>query len=161
MKEPELANQLSDLQHLIRQLGPSLPVISTIIEEDLDEWQIIFDSGLSLQISWQETPTRVLLYCAIGKPDESQREKILARLLNMNLLLQGVANVKLALSSPEDEVILIGELTSNSMTLETLQEEITEYLRFAARFSRLINEPDIDSEKVDLSHNTNSELLRA
>lgn len=156
-----MANQLSDLQHLIRQLGPSLPVISTIIEEDLDEWQIIFDSGLSLQISWQETPARVLLYCAIGKPDESQREKIFARLLNMNLLLQGVANVKLALSSPDDEVILIGELTSNSMTLETLQEEITEYLRFAARFSRLINEPDIDSEKVDLSHNTNSELLRA
>jgi hypothetical protein len=161
MKEPELANQLSDLQHLIRQLGPSLPVISTIIEEDLDEWQIIFDSGLSLQISCQETPARVLLYCAIGKPDESQREKIFARLLNMNLLLQGVANVKLALSSPEDDVILIGELTSNSMTLETLQEEVTEYLRFAARFSELINEPDIDSEKVDLSHTKNSELLRA
>jgi hypothetical protein len=161
MKEPELANQLSDLQHLIRQLGPSLPEISTIIEEDLDEWQIIFDSGLSLQISWQETPSRVLLYCAIGKPDESQREKIFARLLNMNLLLQGVANVKLALSSPEDDVIVIGELISDSMTLETLQEEITEYLRFAARFSELINEPELDAEKVDLSHTTNSELLRA
>ena len=156
-----MANQLSDLQHLIRQLGPSLSEISTIIEEDLDEWQIIFDSGLSLQISWQETPARVLLYCAIGKPDESQREKIFARLLNMNLLLQGVANIKLALSSPEDEVILIGELTSDSMTLETLQEEITEYLRFAARFSELINEPELDTEKVDLSHTTNNELLRA
>ena len=156
-----MANQLSDLQHLIRQLGPSLSEISTIIEEDLDEWQIIFDSGLSLQISWQETPARVLLYCAIGKPDETQREKIFARLLNMNLLLQGVANVKLALSSPEDEVILIGELTSDSMTLETLQEEITEYLRFAARFSELINEPELDTEKVDLSHTTNNELLRA
>ena len=156
-----MANQLSDLQHLIRQLGPSLPEISTIIEEDLDEWQIIFDSGLSLQISWQETPARVLLCCAIGKPDESQREKIFARLLNINLLLQGVANVKLALSSPEDDVILIGELISDSMTLETLQKEITEYQRFAARFSELINAPDIDSEKVDLSHTTNSELLRA
>jgi hypothetical protein len=156
-----LANQLSDLQHLIRQLGPSLPEISTIIEEDLDEWQIIFDSGLSLQISWQESPARVLLFCAIGKPDESRRGKIFARLLNMNLLLQGVANVKLALSLPEDDVILIGELESDSMMLETLQEEITTYLRFAARFSELINEPDIDSEKVDLSHTTNSELLRA
>ena len=156
-----MANQLSDLQHLIRQLGPSLSEISTIIEEDLDEWQIIFDSGLSLQISWQETPARVLLYCAIGKPDESQREKIFARLLNMNLLLQGVANIKLALSSPEDEVILIGELTSDSLTLETLQEEITEYLRFAARFSQLINEPELDAEEMDLSHTTNSELLRA
>ena len=156
-----MANQLSDLQHLIRQLGPSLPEVSTIIEEDLESWQIIFDTSLSLQISWQETPARVLLCCAIGKPEESQREKIFARLLNMNLLLQGVANVKLALSSPEDDVILIGELTSDSMTLETLQEEITEYLRFAARFSELINEPELDTEKVDLSHTTNNELLRA
>lgn len=156
-----MSNQLSDLQHLIRQLGPSLPEISTITEEDLDEWQIIFDTGLSLQISWQEKPARVLLCCAIGKPVESQREKIFAWLLNMNLLLQGVANVKLALSSPEDDVILIGELTSDSMTLETLQKEITEYLRFAARFSELINEPEFDAEKIDLSHTTNSELLRA
>jgi len=65
------------------------------------------------------------------------------------------------LSSPEDDVILIGELASDSMTLETLQEEITEYLRFAARFSELINEPERDTEKMDLSHATNSELLRA
>jgi hypothetical protein len=156
-----LTNQLSDLQYLIRQLGPSLPEISTIIEEDLDSWQINFDTGLSLQISWQETPARVLLCCAIGKPDESQREKIFARLLNMNLLLQGVANLKLALNSPEDDVILIGELESTSLKLEMLQAEIAEYLRFAARFSKLINEPDVDSEKVDLSHMTNSELLRA
>ena len=156
-----MGNQLSDLQHLIRQLGPSLSEISTIIEEDLDEWQIIFDSGLSLQISWQETPARVLLYCAIGKPDETQREKIFARLLNMNLLLQGMANVKLGLSSPEDEVILIGELASDSMTLETLQEEITEYLRYAARFSELINEPETAGQEVDFAFATNTELLRA
>jgi hypothetical protein len=42
-----------------------------------------------------------------------------------------------------------------------LQAEIVEYLRFAARFSELINEPDIDNEKVDLSYMTISELLRA
>jgi hypothetical protein len=156
-----LSNQLSDLQHLIRQLGPSLPEISTITEEDLDEWQIIFDTGLSLQISWQEKPARVLLCCAIGKPIESQREKIFAWLLNMNLLLQGVANVKLALSSPEDDVILIGELEANVLSLEMLQEEITNYLRFAAKFSELINDSEIDSEKINLSNATNGELLRA
>ena len=156
-----MSNQLSDLQHLIRQLGPSLPEISTITEEDLDEWQIIFDTGLSLQISWQEKPARVFLCCAIGKPVESQREKIFAWLLNMNLLLQGVANVKLALSSPEDDVILIGELEANVLSLEMLQEEITNYLRFAAKFSELINDSEIDSEKINLSNATNGELLRA
>ena len=156
-----MANHLSDLQHLIRQLGPSFPEISTITEEDLDSWQIIFDSGLSLQISCQDSPARVLLCCAIGKPNESQREKIFARLLNLNLLLQGVANLKLGLSSPEDDVILIGELETNSISLEILQAEITEYLRFAARFSELINEPELNNENVDLSHAMKSELLRA
>jgi hypothetical protein len=156
-----LANQLSDLQYLIRQLGPSLPEISTIIEEDLDEWQIIFDSGLLLQISWQETPARVLLYCAIGTPVESQREKIFARLLNMNLLLQGVANLKLALSSPEDDVILIGEIDPAVISLEVLKEEITEYLGYAARFSELINEPETAGQEADFAFATNTELLRA
>ena len=76
-----MANQLADLQHLIRQLGPHLPDISTITEEDLDSWQIIFNTGFSLHIRWQEIPERVLLYCAIGQPVEAQREKIFARLL--------------------------------------------------------------------------------
>jgi hypothetical protein len=156
-----LAYQLSDLQHLIRQLGPSLPEILTITEEDLDSWQIIFEPGLSLQISWQETPARVLLCCALGKPEESQREKTFARLLNMNLLLQGVASLKLALSSPEDDVILIGEIETNSMSLETLQTEITHYLRYAARFSALINEPETADDEVDFAYAMNTELLRA
>jgi hypothetical protein len=156
-----LANQLSNLQHLIRQLGPCLPEISTITEEDVDSWQINFDAGLSLQISWQETPARVLLCCAIGQPLESQREKIFARLLNMNLLLQGVANVKLALNSPEDDVIVIGEIESNALTLEILQEEIADYLRFAAHFSELINKTDIETEEEDSLHVMNLDLLRA
>ena len=156
-----MTNQLSDLQYLIRQLGPSLPDISSIIEEDLDAWQIIFDTGFSLQISWQEMPARVLLCCAIGKPGESQREKIFARLLNMNLLLQGLANLKLALSSPEDDVILIGELESHSMTLEMLQAELAEYLRFAAYFSELINKAAIETDEADSLKVMNFELLRA
>jgi hypothetical protein len=156
-----LANQLSDLQHLIRQLGPSLPEISTIIEEDLDSWQIIFETDLALQISWQETPARVLLCCAIGQPVNSQREKIFARLLNLNLLLQGVANLKLALNSPEDEVILIGEIEPNALTLEMLSTEISDYLRFAAHFSELMNKADIETEQVDSLQVMSLELLRA
>ena len=57
-------------------------------------------------------------------------------------------------------MILIGELEANSISLETLQEEITEYLRFAARFSELINEPELDAEKLELLHTTNTDLLR-
>ncbi len=156
-----MAFQLSDLQHLIHQLGPSIPEILTITEDESDSWQIGFDLGLSLQISWQENPARVLLCCAIGKPNETQREKIFAQLLTMNLLLQGVANVKLALSSPEDDVILIGELEVETMSLEVLQKEIADYLRFAAYFSVFITNPNADSAELDFSHEINFKLQRA
>jgi hypothetical protein len=58
-------------------------------------------------------------------------------------------------------VILIGELEANVLSLEMLQEEITNYLRFAAKFSELINDSEIDSEKINLTRATNGELLRA
>jgi hypothetical protein len=67
----------------------------------------------------------------------------------------------LALSSPEDDVILIGEIDAAAISLEVLQEEITEYLRYAARFSELINEPEIAGQEVDFAFATNNELLRA
>ncbi len=156
-----MAIQLSDLQHLIRQLGPSLPEISTIIEEDVNSWEIVFDTDLSLQISWQEMPVRVLLCCAVGKPAENNRETLFARLLNLNLLMQGVANLKLALSSPEDDVILIGELESDSLSLELLQTEIAHYLGYAAHFSGVINQSKIDSEESNSSPVMSFELFRA
>lgn len=156
-----MAFQLSDLQHLIHQLGPSIPEILTITEDESDSWQIGFDLGFSLQISWQENPARVLLCCAIGKPNETQREKIYARLLNMNLLMQGVANVKLALSSPEDDVILIAELDSQTMSLEMLQKEIADHLRFAAYFSVVMTNPDSESTELDFSHEMSFKLQRA
>lgn len=156
-----MANQLSDLQHLIRQLGPCIPEVAMIVEEESDSWQIIFEENFSLQISWQENPARVLLCSAVGKPQENHREKLFAQLLNMNLLLQGVANLKLALSSPEDDVILLGELESEMISLDMLKKEITEYLRFAAHFSDLVNQPDIENDKAEISNAMAIELVRA
>ncbi len=153
--------QLSDLQHLIRQLGPSLPEISSIVEEDSDSWQISFDAGPSIQLSWQENSARALLCCAIGKPNGAHRESVFEKLLTMNVLLQGEFNLKLGLSSPEDDVILMGELDSGTKSLEMLQAEIADYLRFAARFSQLVNQPVIESDMEDLTHAINFELQKA
>ncbi len=79
----------------------------------------------------------------------------------MNLLLQGAANInlKLALSSPEDDVVLIGELECYAMSVEALQTGIIEYLRFAAYFSDLIINPEIENEKVDFPPRINTELM--
>lgn len=131
---------LSDLQYLMHQLGPATPEITTIIQEDIDSWQVEFDEGVSLQIGWRSSPPRVLMSCAIGRADDAARERVYASLLNANLLLTGVADVKLALSSPEEDVMLVGDYELASASLDELQASLSEFLRFAARFSTMVSE---------------------
>ncbi len=61
---------LSDLQYLMQQLGPAMPEITTIIQEDRDSWQVELDEALSLQLCWQEQPPRIRMRCAIARPDD-------------------------------------------------------------------------------------------
>lgn len=129
---------LSDLQYLMHQLGPVTPEITTIVQEAIDSWMVEFDEGVSMQIAWDERSRNVLMKCAIGQPDESVREEIYALLLSANLHLTGVADVKLALSDADDDVMLIGEYDMKEQTLEALQQRLSEFLGFAGKFSHMI-----------------------
>ncbi len=141
--------RLSDLQYLMHQLGPATPEIVAVIQEDIDSWQVVFDEDVSLQIQWIETTMRVLISCAIGQPPEDMREQVYASLLQANLLLSGVANLKLALSQPEEDVMLIGEYEITSSTLASLQDSLSGFLRFAAKFSSMVTDASAASSPVE------------
>lgn len=132
---------LSDMQYLMHQLGPTIPEIVTITQQDIDSWLVEFDEGVSIDLSWQEAPARMLMCCSIGQPDETHRENVYASLLGANLLLTGVASVKLALSQPEDEVMLIGEYEAGDASLDNLNKNIVEFLHYAGQFSSLVIDP--------------------
>lgn len=141
--------ELSDLQYLMHQLGPTMPEIVAITQDDIDSWKIDFDEEISLQIEWQASPPCVLMSCAIGQPEAERREAVYASLLNANLLLTGIASVKLALSQPENDVLLIGEYPlGGDASITTLKASLTEYLRFAAQFSMMI----VEAPTKDLHH---------
>ncbi len=129
---------LSDLQYLMHQLGPATPEIITIVQEAIDSWRVEFDEGVSLQIAWDERSERVVMQCALGQPDDISREKIYASLLSANLLLTGVADVKLALSHVDDDVMLIGEYDIADASVDSLRQRLAEFLGFAGQFSRMI-----------------------
>jgi len=132
--------ELSDLQYLMHQLGPTMPEIVAITQDDIDRWKIDFNEEISLQIEWQASPPCVLMSCSIGQPEIERREAVYASLLNANLLLTGIASVKLALSQPDNDVVLIGEYSLGDASITTLKASLTEYLRFAAQFSTMIGE---------------------
>ncbi len=137
-----MAFGLADLQYLMHQLGPVIPEIVTIIQDDIDSWQLEFDEEVSVQLSWQEQPPRLLMSCAIGRPDDAEREAVYASLLNANLLLTGVAALKLGLSEPDRDVMLIGEYESSDGSLDALRTLVIEFLDFAARFSQMVTDTD-------------------
>ena len=137
--------ELSDLQHLMHQLGPAMPEISVITQDDIDSWQVEFNGDASLQIEWQASPPCVLMTCVIGQPPEAAREAVYASLLNANRELTGLANMKLALSQPDNEVLLIGEYPLGAASVTALQASLSEFLQFAAEFSMMV----ADSPKKD------------
>ncbi len=126
---------LSDLQYLMHQLGPATPEITTIVQESIDCWMVEFDEGVSLQLAWDERSHRVRMKCAIGQPDETAREAIYASLLNANLQLTGITDVKLALSDNDQEVMLIGEYDIGDTSLTALRKQLAEFLDVAGKFS--------------------------
>ncbi len=136
-----MAFGLSELQYLMHQLGPSIPEIVTILQEDIDSWELEFDEGVSMRIDWHEAPSRIVMSCSIGRADESARERVYAALLEANLQLTGVASVKLALG-PDDDVMLIGEFDPDDATIDALRDKVAEFLEFAAKFSSLVTGAD-------------------
>lgn len=141
--------KLSDLQYLMHQLGPATPEITTILQEAIDSWIIVFDEGVSMQIAWDDRTARVRMTCAIGRPDDGEREAIYAALLNANLLLSGVADVRLALSDDDDDVILIGEYGLVEATIDSLRQRLSEYLDHAEKFARMVTSDWSDAAPDD------------
>jgi hypothetical protein len=129
---------LSDLQYLVHQLGPATPEITTIVQEAIDSWMVEFDEGVSMQLAWDARSGRVRMQCAVGQPEEAAREAIYATLLNANLLLTGVADIKLALGSADEDVMLIGEYAIEEAAVESLRYRLSEFLDFAAKFSQMM-----------------------
>lgn len=138
---------LSDMQYLMHQLGPATPEIVSITQQDIDNWLVEFDEEVSIDLSWQDAPPRILMCCSLGQPEETDRETVYASLLAANLLLTGVASVKLALSQPENDVMLIGEYEPGDGSLTSLQKNLVEFLHYAGRFSHLVVDPvSVNSE---------------
>ena len=130
--------KLSDLQYLMHQLGPATPEIACIVQESIDSWMVEFDEGVAMQVAWDERSGHALMQCAIGQPDDGSREDIYRSLLNANLLLTGVADVKLALSDVDGDVMLIGAYELGNEPVDGLRQRLSEFLGFAEKFSQMI-----------------------
>ena len=134
-----MSHGLTIAQTLMHQIGPELAEIETIIQQEIDSWAIQFFDDEMIHMLYQASPSRWVMSYELDAPEISNQAEIYAAMLCTNLLYQGVAPLKVALSKPGGVLLLIGEFQLTEASLDELQMLIQQFLMYAAHISDQIS----------------------
>ncbi len=126
-----MATNLERMQIMMEEIGPSLPDIQTVIQSEDRNWAVQFSDESIVMLEWVEGPDRVVLTSLLGAPSESMQLSVYETLLCYNLLWKDTGGVKMALSGPGGELVVIYELFSTELTLNELQTVLTNFVSIA------------------------------
>lgn len=130
-----MATNLQRMQIMMEEIGPVMPSIEAVIQSEEKNWAIQFDDQTIVMLEWAEKPDRVVLTAMLGTPSESMQLSVYETLLCYNLLWKDTGGVKMALSGPGGELILLYELFSTDLTLNELQTVLTNFVSIAQVWS--------------------------
>lgn len=130
-----MATNLERMQIMMEEIGPVMPSIEAVIQSEEKNWAIQFDDQSIVMLEWADKPDRVVLTSMLGSPTESMQLSVYETLLCYNLLWKDTGGVKMALSGPGGELILLYELFSTDLTLNELQTVLTNFVSIAQVWS--------------------------
>lgn len=130
-----MATNLERMQIMMQEIGPSLPEIEAVIQSEEKNWAIQFEDQSIVMLEWAENPERVVLTAMLGTPSESMQLSVYETLLCYNLLWKDTGGVKMALSGPGGELILLYELFATDLDLAGLQTVVTNFTSIAQVWS--------------------------
>jgi hypothetical protein len=130
-----MASNLERMQIMMEEIGPSMPEIEAVIQSEESNWAIQFDDQSIVMFEWAEQPERVVLTTLLGSPSESMQLSVYETLLCYNLLWKDTGGVKMALSGPGGELVLLYEMHASALSLNELQVVLTNFLSIAQVWS--------------------------
>ncbi len=133
-----MSNTLAHFQHQMQALGPSVEWIDALIQEDEQSWSVSTVQGLAIGISYIKQPARLILSACMGQPEEAERESVYTTMLCSNLLCADQASLRVALTGPEGELLLISEFTPNEWTLAEITDAILDFSATTKNFIEVI-----------------------
>ena len=128
---------LIHLQELMHSLGPSSSWIDSLIQEASDSWTLQSSDGLSITMTFNLETSHLFLSALIGQPEEAHQSAIYTTMLCVNLLHAEDHSLRVALTGPSGELMLISEVSLTDWTIASLQNCI---LHFHQHASRLMEE---------------------
>ena len=128
---------LIQLQELMQSLGPSSSWVDSLIQEARDSWTLQSSDGLSIAMTFNLETSRLFLSALLGQPEEAHQAEVYTTMLCLNLLHAEEHSLRVALTRPSGELMLISEVSLADWTIAGLQHCI---IHFHLRANRLIEE---------------------
>jgi hypothetical protein len=130
-----MATNLERMQIMMEEIGPTMPEIEAVIQSEEKNWAIQFEDQSIVMLEWAENPDRVVLTAILGTPSESMQLSVYETLLCYNLLWKDTGGVKMALSGPSGELVLLYELFAASLNRNELQTVLINFVSIAQVWS--------------------------
>jgi hypothetical protein len=130
-----MATNLERMQIMMEEIGPIMSEIEAVIQSEEKNWAIQFDDQSIVMLEWIENPDRLVLTAMLGTPTDSMQLSVYETLLCYNLLWKDTGGVKMALSGPGGELVLLYELFSSNLALNELQTVLTNFVSIAQVWS--------------------------
>lgn len=146
------------LQESMQELGPSTAVIEWLVQESESSWSIGMTSGPEMGVSFCSSPDRLLLSAMIGKPEAPDRQAIYTTMLCSNLLYAEHHALRVALTGPEGDLMLISEWVPEVWTVAEIWHGTERFFEVACRFADAISSTDT---VLPVADSTSPHSLRA
>ncbi len=130
-----MATNLERMQIMMEEIGPAMPEIEAVIQSEEKNWAIQFEDQSIVMLEWAENPDRVVLTAMLGVPSESMQLSVYETLLCYNLLWKDTGGVKMALSGPAGELVLLYELFASNLNRNELQTVLINFVSISQVWS--------------------------
>ncbi len=130
-----MATNLERMQIMMEEIGPSMSEIEAVIQSEEKNWAIQFEDQSIVMLEWTDSPDRVVLSAMLGTASESMQLYVYETLLCYNLLWKDTGGVKMALSGPGGELVLLYELFASNLSLNELQTVLANFVSIAQVWS--------------------------
>lgn len=130
---------LSLVQNLMHSLGPASPWIESLIQESNESWTLQVSEGLDITVTFNNEPVRILLSVSLGQPEKADQHAVYMTMLCMNLLYAEDHALRVALTGPSGELMLISDAVLTDWTIASLQNCILHFHQHAGRLMEEIH----------------------
>lgn len=129
-----MSNTLAYLQSQMQALGPATEWIEAIVQDDDQSWSVQTLAGIHVGVSYAPSPSRLILSSSLGRPEDSERESVYSAMLCTNLLYADQASLRVALTGPEGELMLISEAIPTDWTLSDISDALSGFAETVQNF---------------------------